>query len=98
MSPPPDSLASTGENETLRPSLGETLRGLAPGFFLSALVAVIAVVSVPIVARALPIPAMVIALIIGIALNPIARRPAFEPGILFCVKTLLRWAVALLGL
>ncbi len=41
---------------------------------------------------------MVIALIVGIALNPIAKRPAFQPGIVFCVKTLLRWAVALLGL
>jgi uncharacterized integral membrane protein (TIGR00698 family) len=41
---------------------------------------------------------MVIALAIGIALNPIARRAAFQPGITFCLKTLLRWAVALLGL
>jgi uncharacterized integral membrane protein (TIGR00698 family) len=40
----------------------------------------------------------VIALFIGIALNAVARRPAFQPGITFCVKTLLRWAVALLGL
>jgi uncharacterized integral membrane protein (TIGR00698 family) len=41
---------------------------------------------------------MVIALVIGIALNPLANKPAFQPGITFCVKTLLRWAVALLGL
>jgi uncharacterized integral membrane protein (TIGR00698 family) len=41
---------------------------------------------------------MVIALIIGIILNPLADKPAFQPGIAFCVKTLLRWAVALLGL
>jgi uncharacterized integral membrane protein (TIGR00698 family) len=41
---------------------------------------------------------MVIALIIGIVLNPLASRPAFQPGIAFCVRTLLRWAVALLGL
>jgi uncharacterized membrane protein YadS len=41
---------------------------------------------------------MVIALIIGIALNPIAARPVFQPGITFAVKKLLRWAVALLGL
>ncbi len=45
-----------------------------------------------------PIPAMVIALLIGIALNPLARRPAFQPGIIFCLKIVLRWAVALLGL
>ena len=45
-----------------------------------------------------PIPAMVIALLIGIALNPVAQRPMFQPGIVFCLKTILRWAVALLGL
>jgi uncharacterized membrane protein YadS len=41
---------------------------------------------------------MVIALVVGIALNPLAARPAVQPGMNFCVKTLLRWAVALLGL
>ena len=41
---------------------------------------------------------MVIALLIGIALNSLARRPSFQPGIVFCLKTILRWAVALLGL
>lgn len=66
------------------------LRNLAPGVAFSALVAVIAVLSAPYVARALPIPALVIALIIGIGLNSIAKRPVFGPGILFCVKTLLR--------
>lgn len=45
-----------------------------------------------------PIPAMVIALLLGIALNPMARRPLFQPGIIFCLKIVLRWAVALLGL
>lgn len=98
ISPHPDSLAAKAEKEPTRPDLGDRLRGYAPGFLLSALVAVIAVASAPYVARAVPIPAMVIALIIGIALNAIARRPVFEPGITFCVKTLLRWAVALLGL
>jgi uncharacterized integral membrane protein (TIGR00698 family) len=41
---------------------------------------------------------MVIALLIGIVLNPIAARPVFQPGLIFCVKQLLRWAVALMGL
>ena len=41
---------------------------------------------------------MVIALLIGIALNPVARSARFQPGIVFCLKVLLRWAVALLGL
>jgi Conserved hypothetical protein 698 len=52
----------------------------------------------PYVARVIPIPSMVIALVVGIALNPLAAGPAVQPGMDFCVKTLLRWAVALLGL
>jgi uncharacterized integral membrane protein (TIGR00698 family) len=77
---------------------GGTLRRLAPGFLFSAAVAVAAVLAAPQVARVFPLPALVIALIIGIALNSIAKQPIFAPGITFCVKTLLRWAVALLGL
>jgi uncharacterized integral membrane protein (TIGR00698 family) len=73
-------------------------RQIAPGFLLSALVAVAAVVAAPAVARVFPIPAMVLALLIGIALNPLAARPVFQAGLVFCVKHLLRWAVALLGL
>jgi len=69
-----------------------------PGLLLSALVAVGAASAAPLLAGVVRIPAMVIALIIGIALNPLARRPLFQPGIVFCLKTLLRWAVALLGL
>jgi uncharacterized integral membrane protein (TIGR00698 family) len=74
------------------------VRSMLPGLLLSALVAGAAVSAGPLVAKIAPIPAMVIALAIGIALNPIARRGAFQPGITFCLKTLLRWAVALLGL
>jgi uncharacterized integral membrane protein (TIGR00698 family) len=74
------------------------VRSLAPGVALSGAVAVAAVASAPYLAGAVPIPAMVIALFIGIALNPLARRAGFARGIEFCVKTLLRWAVALLGL
>lgn len=71
---------------------------LLPGIVLSAVVALLAYGSAPYVARVAPIPAMVIALIIGIALNPVAARPAMEAGMGFCVKTVLRWSVALLGL
>jgi uncharacterized integral membrane protein (TIGR00698 family) len=78
--------------------LGTVARSLGPGVLLSAAVAVAAVVAAPLVARVAPIPAMVIALLIGIALNPIAAKPTFQPGMTFCVKKLLRWAVALLGL
>jgi uncharacterized integral membrane protein (TIGR00698 family) len=70
----------------------------APGFALSAAVAAAAYLAAPYVARALPIPAMVLALVIGIAINPIANQPVMRPGMTFCVCTLLRWAVALLGL
>jgi uncharacterized integral membrane protein (TIGR00698 family) len=73
-------------------------RELLPGLALSAAVAIAAVLSAPVIARAVPIPAMVIALIIGIALHPLAARAGFQPGIAFAVKKLLRWAVALLGL
>jgi uncharacterized integral membrane protein (TIGR00698 family) len=71
---------------------------MSPGLLLSTLVAITAVTAAPLVAGLAPIPAMVIALLIGIALNPLARRSLFQPGIVFCLKTLLRWAVALLGL
>jgi uncharacterized integral membrane protein (TIGR00698 family) len=78
--------------------LANMLRGLAPGLALSAAVAIAAVAGAPLVGRLAPIPAMVIALFIGIALNSVAARPMFQPGIAFAVKKLLRWAVALLGL
>ncbi len=83
---------------TTAPAIATTLRRLAPGVGLSALVAVVAVLGAPWVARVVTIPAMVLALLIGIALNTVAARPLFAPGLVFCVKTLLRWAVALLGL
>jgi len=70
----------------------------APGVALSALVAAIGYVAAPFVAHVAPIPNMVIALVVGIALNPIAARPAMQAGMAFCVRTVLRWAVALLGL
>jgi uncharacterized integral membrane protein (TIGR00698 family) len=70
----------------------------APGVAMSALVAAIGYIAAPYVAHVVPIPNMVIALVVGIALNPIAARPAMQPGMRFCVSTVLRWAVALLGL
>jgi uncharacterized integral membrane protein (TIGR00698 family) len=71
---------------------------LIPGLVLSAMVAAAGYLAAPHVASILPIPSMVIALVVGIALNPIAARPAMQPGMAFCVRTVLRWAVALLGL
>lgn len=84
-------------SQAVRPSLA-TITELMPGIVLSAIVAAAGYLAAPYVARVLPIPAMVIALVVGIALNPIAARPAMQPGMAFCVRTVLRWAVALLGL
>jgi uncharacterized integral membrane protein (TIGR00698 family) len=70
----------------------------APGVVLSVAVALAAFALAPLVARAAPIPPIVIALFIGIALSGVAEQPRFKPGITFCVKKLLRWAIALLGL
>jgi uncharacterized membrane protein YadS len=44
------------------------------------------------------LPGMVLALVIGILLNPIARNPVFKAGFDLAVKRLLRYAIALLGL
>ncbi len=44
------------------------------------------------------LPALVIALLIGMAVSGPAHRPAFTPGLVWCVKTLLRVAIAILGL
>jgi uncharacterized integral membrane protein (TIGR00698 family) len=71
----------------------------APGIALSAAVALAAYFIAPFLAHIIPIPAIVIALIIGVALNPwVATHRIFAPGMVFCVKTLLRGAVALLGI
>lgn len=76
----------------------KTILSLAPGLALSAAVAIASVLMAPMLPRVLPIPAMVITLLLGMALNPWARAKMFQPGMRLCVNTLLRWAVALLGL
>lgn len=75
-----------------------SISGIVPGLLLSSLLAIAAVIAAHVLASTLPVPAMVIALLFGIALNPLARRPWFQPGISFCLRTILRVAVALLGL
>jgi len=75
-----------------------TVRAIAPGLAVSAAVAILAVAAAPIVSQVIPLPAIVVALIVGIALSPISAHSQFQPGIAFCVRTLLRCAVALLGL
>ncbi len=82
-----------------------TLRRLGPGIALSVAVALVSFVAEPLIAAEIravtgfgyKLPAIVIALIVGIALHPVASRPAFEPGMTWCVKKLLRVAIGLLG-
>jgi uncharacterized integral membrane protein (TIGR00698 family) len=65
---------------------------------LSTVVAIAAVWAAPTLKPFVPVPAIVVALIIGIALNSIRKLPLARPGIQFCIKRLLRIAVALLGI
>jgi uncharacterized integral membrane protein (TIGR00698 family) len=88
---------TAAQNQTSRP-FWVSVFAVGPGVAMSAVVAIIAYLVVPYVARFVPIPGMVIALSLGILLNPIAARRAMQPGMAFCVHTVLRWAVALLGL
>ena len=74
------------------------LRPLAPGVLLAGAVAILSSFLAAPVAVIFPLPVIVIALLIGIALHPVADRPLFQPGLRFCVSRVLRWAVALLGL
>ncbi len=78
------------------------LSPLVPGLALAGLVALAAALAEPALAALsggrLALPALVIALIIGVALNGLASRASFQPGLTFCVKKLLRWAIGLLGL
>src|SRR3954447_25767851 len=79
----------TADHPASKPIVAPTLaslRDILPGVALAALVAIAAVLAAPIVARVFPIPAMVIALLFGIAFHPTARRPWFQPGLVFCLK------------
>jgi len=76
----------------------QALRAAAPGVLLALLVAAGAMAAAPLIAPLMPVPAMVLALVFGIVLMPLGRRPIFEAGTAFCIRTVLRVAVALLGL
>lgn len=82
--------------------MARTLPALVPGIGLSLAVAVAAYLGAPVLktmtAGRLALPDMVLALIIGVLLFSLAARPVFQPGMTFCVKKLLRWAIGLLGL
>jgi uncharacterized integral membrane protein (TIGR00698 family) len=80
---------------------GNFLSRNGAGIALSAGVAVAAVLAEPLMKRltgGFGLPAMVIALFFGMALNRFAADPRFKEGITWCVKKLLRIAIGLLGL
>lgn len=74
----------------------------APGLFLAGTVSILAVLVAPLLKEAtggrFSLPDMVIALIIGIVFFPLSQKAVFQLGITYAVKTLLRYAIALLGL
>jgi uncharacterized integral membrane protein (TIGR00698 family) len=73
----------------------------AAGFALCGAVAVAAVLAEPLMRRAtggFALPAMVLALVMGMFFNGFAADVRFAPGIAWCVKKLLRIAIGLLGL
>jgi uncharacterized integral membrane protein (TIGR00698 family) len=90
--------ASDGAASTLQGHWFLSQYTLIPGILLAAAVAVISYVISPLLKPLLPAPTMVVALVIGMLAYPIAAKPVFQPGLIFCVRHLLRWAVALLGL
>jgi uncharacterized integral membrane protein (TIGR00698 family) len=73
-------------------------RDVIAGIILAGAVAAAAVSIAPHMPKSAPLPSMVLALIIAMALHPLTRNPVFEPGLTFCAKPLLKWAVALLGM
>jgi uncharacterized integral membrane protein (TIGR00698 family) len=82
-------------------SIEPFIRANGAGVALSAAVAIAAVLAEPLLKRltgGFTLPAMVIALFIGVALNRAAADVRFQPGITWCVKKLLRIAIGLLGL
>ncbi|ACL57664.1 YeiH family protein [Methylobacterium nodulans] len=75
-----------------------TIHEIAPGLVFAAAVAIVSTWLQPLLPKSIPLPAMVLALLIGVLLHRSATHALFQPGMRFCVKSLLRWSVALLGL
>jgi uncharacterized integral membrane protein (TIGR00698 family) len=80
-----------------RPAFAAHAAKIAPGLALSAAVALAGYGAAALLPPALPLPAMVMTLFVGIAFNRIARHPVMQPGTRFCIRVLLRWGVAALG-
>jgi uncharacterized integral membrane protein (TIGR00698 family) len=74
---------------------------LIPGVLLAAAIGAIAVLAEAGMRRltgGFALPALVIALLIGMAVSGPVNHPVFTPGLVWCVKALLRVAIAILGL
>jgi len=75
-----------------------TLRTLAPGVLLAALIAALAWLAAPHARRVVPLDATFLALALGLAVGALARRPAaVEPGAQRALKWTLLVGVVLLG-
>lgn len=81
-------------NATRLATLAGTVRAALPGFLLAAVIALAAQA----LATRYGAPAMLFALLIGMAFHHLASEPRTAPGITLTSKTLLRLGVALLGL
>lgn len=75
-------------------ALPETARSLFPGFLISALIALAA----QFISDHYGAPAMLMALLFGIALNFLSSDQKCQAGIAFSARTILRCGVALLGM
>ena len=95
----------TSRQSRVLADIGLAVRRLGPGLALAILVALISDRAEPMLGEiihsffgpAYRLPAIVIALLIGMSLYRLAQRPLFEPGLDWSVRTLLRIAIALLG-
>src|SRR5689334_23204504 len=82
----------------LRGAVALLCYSVAPGVALAAFVAVLAAVLENLVTPVFSMPPIVAALLLGLALHPLALRAIFARRLMLCVKIVLRWAIALLGL
>lgn len=71
---------------------------LVPGLCVIAPIAAVAAATAAYLGKLVPIPGLVVALVLGMAINPLAGHRAIEPAAQFCMRPVLRWSVALLGL
>jgi uncharacterized integral membrane protein (TIGR00698 family) len=70
-------------------------RAIVPGVGWAALVAVAGIL----LSRVVPlVGGITLAIVLGILVGNVVRLPVTDPGVRWCEKTLLSWAVALLGL